>query len=178
MRKFKPPTELEGTVLGVVWHEGPTTAYKIRRVFMDSPSPYWSGSAGAIYPLVARLEAAGLLKSEPHATGSRRASHYRVTPKGRAALVAWLGDPENDLVAGVPPDPLRTRLPFLEVLPAAERRAYLERVAASMSVHLERSREKLRATRHEVNLDVMVTEGAIAMLEARLKWIKRVRNRV
>jgi DNA-binding PadR family transcriptional regulator len=145
---------------------------------MDSPSPYWSGSAGAIYPLVARLEAAGLLKSEPHATGSRRASHYRVTAKGRAALAAWLGDPENDLVTGVPPDPLRTRMPFLEVLPAPERRAYLDRAAAGMRVHLERSREKLRAARHEVSLDVMTTEGAIAMLEARLDWIQRVRKRV
>jgi DNA-binding PadR family transcriptional regulator len=178
MRKFKPPTELEGTVLGIVWHEGPTTAYKIRRVFMDSPSPYWSGSAGAIYPLVARLEASGLLTSEPHATGSRRALHYRITPRGKRALASWLGDPENDLVTGVPPDPLRTRLPFLEVLPVAERRAYLDRAAARMRVHLERSREKLGVARREGPREVAVTEGAIAMLETRLKWIKRVRNRI
>ena len=178
MRKSKPPTELEGTVLGIVWREGPTTPYKIRRVFTDSPSPYWSGSAGAIYPLVARLQAAGLLRSEPHATGSRRALHYRVTPRGRSALASWLGDPKSDLVTGVPPDPLRTRIPFLEVLPVAERRAYLDDAAKRMRVHLERGRENLEAKRREGPWAVAVAEGAIAMLETRLKWIASVRRRI
>ena len=33
------PTELEGCVQGVVWQQGPCTAYTIRKVFLDSPSP-------------------------------------------------------------------------------------------------------------------------------------------
>src|SRR5262245_13459166 len=45
-------TELEGTALGVIWAGQPCTPYRVRRVFLDSPSPSWSGSAGAIYPLI------------------------------------------------------------------------------------------------------------------------------
>ena len=178
MGKSKAPTELEGTVLGIVWHDGPITPYGIRKVFTDSPSPYWSGSAGAIYPLVARLAAAGHLKSEPHATGERRGLRYRVTPKGRRALASWLGVPEADAVVGVPPDPLRTRLPFLAVLPAAERRAWLDRAAARMRVHLDRSRGELEARRRKGPLEAAVAEGAIAMLTMRLEWIRKVRKGV
>ena len=47
-------TELEAAVLGVVWQDGPCTPYAIRQHFLESPAPRWSGSAGAIYPLVRR----------------------------------------------------------------------------------------------------------------------------
>ena len=58
-------SELEGAVLGVIWQEGPCTAYTIRKQFVASPSPQWSGSAGAIYPLVRRLEKKRLLALTP-----------------------------------------------------------------------------------------------------------------
>lgn len=112
-------TELEGTVLGVVRLRQPCTSYRVRREFTESPSPYWSGSAGAIYPLMTRLERAGLLRSTAESTGSRRSREYRLTAAGRAALVRWLGPPVPPEVVGVPPDPLRTRVPFLEALPPA-----------------------------------------------------------
>ena len=83
-------TELEGTVLGLVWARQPCTPYRVRREFTDSPSPYWSGSAGAIYPLMARLESAGLLRSAPHATGERGSRRYRLTP-GWTARARALG---------------------------------------------------------------------------------------
>src|SRR6476659_7226575 len=55
-------TELEQCVLGVIWRDGPMTAYEIAALFTKSLSPYWSGSAGAIYPVVQRLRKRGLVR--------------------------------------------------------------------------------------------------------------------
>jgi DNA-binding PadR family transcriptional regulator len=54
---------LEGCVLGILWERGPCTAYAARKVLRESPSPYWSGSAGAVYPLLARLEGRRLVRA-------------------------------------------------------------------------------------------------------------------
>src|SRR5882724_11662398 len=100
-------SELEGAVLGHVWANGPCTAYFIRRIFLDPQSPYWSGSAGAIYPLVKRLGAGGLIRSIEQMTGLKPSKGYVLTAAGRKSLHGWLR-PLKDLVVGAPPDPLRT----------------------------------------------------------------------
>src|SRR5262252_1915289 len=102
-------TELEGAVLGVIARSSPCTPYRVRRVFLDSPSPYWSGSAGAIYPLLRRLEQRGLLTSRKRRTGRRAALAYTLTARGTQAFRAWLQPPWPTVVTGVPADPLRTR---------------------------------------------------------------------
>ncbi len=56
-------TELESTVLGVVWLRGPCTAYVIRQEFLASSSSYWTASTGAIYPVLRRLEGAGMIRA-------------------------------------------------------------------------------------------------------------------
>ena len=66
------PTELEAAVLGVIWQQGPCTAYAIRREFQTSDSPRWSGSAGATYPLLRRLEKLELIKSTENRRGKRK----------------------------------------------------------------------------------------------------------
>ena len=63
-------SELEAFVLGLIWQFGPISPYAIRRHMHQSPSTQWSASAGAIYPLVAKLEksklvAAGPVKADP-----------------------------------------------------------------------------------------------------------------
>lgn len=172
----KAPTELEGCVLGVVRVKGPCTPYAIRRVFVDSPSPWWSGSAGAIYPLVRRLEAAGLIRSERLATGRRKGKLCRLTRPGAAALRAWLGPPMPDWVVGVPMDPLRTRLEFIRALPPARRRAFLEEAEAGVRLHLAKVRGDLRAQKAAGDrLAWLASRGANRMMRARLAWIREAR---
>jgi len=174
MAEQKPLTELEGTVLGVVGSDGPCTPYRVRRVFLSSPSPYWSGSAGAIYPLMTRLEGRGLLRSKEHATGSRTGLVYSLTPAGRRALTGWLGSPTDDILTSVPPDPLRTRVAFLALLAPSARRDYLVRVQAGMLRHLARARRDRKSGPKEGAFDLAVADGAIAVMEARLRWIRRL----
>src|SRR5215472_1216720 len=90
-------SELEGVVLGILWREGPRTAYAIRQVFLRSSSPQWASSAGTIYPLVQRLEKRSLIRSEPRPTGRRQARRYMLTPAGKRMLGRWIGPPLPDV---------------------------------------------------------------------------------
>jgi DNA-binding PadR family transcriptional regulator len=167
-------SELEGCVLGMVWANQPCTAYFIRRVFLDSPSPYWSGSAGAIYPLVERLERHGLIRSEERMTGRRRSRHYVLTNAGRKGLNGWL-KLLPDLVVGVPPDPLRTRVEFLAALPKRQRDVFLADAKKKVEAHLSEvekhaERERMSGNRYAY----LAARGTLKVLRARLDWLGEI----
>ncbi len=121
-------TDLEGATLAEIDGRGTATSYAIAQVFASSPSEYWSGSAGAVYPLVKRLAARGLVEPTAAATGKRQRLDYQITPQGRVAMEAWLLDTRR--AAGMGFDPLRTRLGHLHLVSAEQRKAFLEEVRA------------------------------------------------
>jgi DNA-binding PadR family transcriptional regulator len=133
MRTHGRRSELECFVLGIVWQSGPCSAYDVRRHMQRSPSTQWSGSAGAIYPLVERLRRAGLLSARAERTGNRKRLEYSVTPKGTDALRAWIGPPFAEEAVTVTYDPLRSRARFLGVMTPAERRAWVEAAQAALA---------------------------------------------
>jgi DNA-binding PadR family transcriptional regulator len=121
-------TELEGAVLAVLSRIGPATAYQLKEAFRGSPSSFWSGSAGAVYPLAKRLETRGLLGSKDVSDTKRPRREFALTAAGGAALRAWLGDVERALDMGY--DPLRTRLTFIDLLEEGARERFLDAVDA------------------------------------------------
>jgi DNA-binding PadR family transcriptional regulator len=121
-------TDLEGAALAEIASRGWATSYAVAQSFGRSPSEFWSGSAGAVYPLVKRLAARGLLEANPAAAGKRQRLDYKVTPQGHEALEHWLLDAGR--AAGMGFDPLRTRLVHLHLVPPAKRAAFLEEVRA------------------------------------------------
>jgi DNA-binding PadR family transcriptional regulator len=168
-------TELEGCVLGLVWELGPCTAYVLRQQLLQSLSPYWSGSAGAIYPLVARLERQRLVRAKDQATGKRRSKGYELTPAGLRHLEQWLGPPLTDETVGVPMDPLRTRVRFLGALTPARRAAFLADAEARMRDRLTRMEKQRDASGPKANRYEELNErGAVAMMRARLAWVREV----
>jgi DNA-binding PadR family transcriptional regulator len=128
--KERSLTELEGAALGVVLRDGPCTSYAVKELFRASPSDFWSGSAGAIYPLMKRLEKRGLVASEAGSTGRRSRRDYRITALGRRAFERWLTDAQR--AAGMGFDPLRTRLVFFDQLSPEARSAFRDDVVAAM----------------------------------------------
>lgn len=130
-------SELECFVIGLVWQLGPSSPYDIRRHMNASPSTQWSASAGAIYPLMRRLENEGLLRSEPAARGRRARRLYTTTPAGLRALRAWIGPPLSPDAVTVSHDPLRSRARFLGALTPEQRRRWLAAARASLD-ELER----------------------------------------
>jgi PadR family transcriptional regulator AphA len=168
-------TELEGCVLGLFWERGPCTPYAIRKEFLASLSPYWSGSAGAIYPLIERLDRRRLIRAASGAQGPRRSKHYSLTPAGRQALRRWLGPPLTETTLGIPPDPLRTRMQFLGALPHPRKMSLLREAEAGLRMHVSRVEENCeRSRRAGETYEWLIARGAARMLRARLEWIREV----
>jgi DNA-binding PadR family transcriptional regulator len=122
-------TDLEGATLAELARNGPMTSYAVARNFAASPSEFWSGSAGAIYPLFKRLEKRGFLTSTEGIDGKRAKTEYALTPEGKSALMGWLLDAKR--AAGLGFDPLRTRAAYLELASPAERAAFMDAVAVN-----------------------------------------------
>lgn len=119
-------TDLEGATLAVIGRHGPTTSYAVAKNFADSPSEFWSGSAGSVYPLIKRLEERGYLSCEKNPEDKRGRTDYSLTAEGRVALKQWLLDAKR--AAGIGFDPLRTRVVYLDMVTAKERAAFMSDV--------------------------------------------------
>lgn len=160
-------SEFEGCVLGHLTRHGPATAYSVRLAFLVSPSSHWSGSAGAVYPLLERLEKRRLVSSRKAPRGGRMAWRYAITSAGRARFLAWLRPPFGPDVAGVPPDPLRTRVHFLGVLSRAQRVQMLADALASVRAELA----LLQPGDGDDADDRRALRGAVLATEARIEWL-------
>ncbi|MEM8932176.1 MAG: PadR family transcriptional regulator, partial [Acidobacteriota bacterium] len=127
--------ELEGAAIGVVWKLQPCTTYAVRKAFRDSTTAHWNASAGAIYPLIARLAEKGLLDAEEHLHGKRRGVRYRLNASGLEALRRWVGPPVAIGAVSIPGDPMRSRLRFLGCLPPDERLRWVEEALDATAEH-------------------------------------------
>lgn len=168
----RAPSELEGCVLGHLWKHGPCTAYSVRSAMLESPSSQWSGSAGAIYPLLQRFEERGLVRSRKAMRGERESWLYTLTAGGRGRFREWLGPPLTPDVVSITADPLRTRMYFLGALSTRERSAFIASARATLRRHLE---ELETSSAREV-FDRLALRGAIRMTHARLAWLDEVRR--
>ncbi len=167
MKTKRALSELEGAVLGNLLKQGPSTAYRVRCAFLASPSSQWSGSAGAVYPALARLEKSGLVASKHAPRGGRDAWNYSLTAAGRASVVAWLEPPFSDAVISVAPDPVRTRVSILGALPRARRIRFLKQAIAELRRHLE----SLEPGAEWDDDDRRALRGAVLVTRARIEWL-------
>lgn len=168
-------SELEHVVLGVVWVEQPCTAYAVRMVFQGSPSSYWSGSAGAIYPLMRRLHARRLLRAAVRHGDRRGTRLYSLTDRGLDTLKAWLRPPLPPGADLMDMDPLRARIRFLGALKSNECRAVLKEAQTNLRDHLARLESDNREDRSSGDTyRYLVSRGAILSVRAQLSWLAEV----
>lgn len=172
-------SRLEHAVLGLVWRGQPCTAYSVRQQFKASPSSHFSGSAGAVYPALQRLQRWGLLSAESTQRGTRNSYSYAVTDAGIAALRAWLNGPLPDEDVSYSFDPLRTRVYYLALLGAAERLRFvqeaLERTRAQAAlVEADYDRKKAAGDRF---LTAGV-RGVLCEVQARVAWLEEIASQV
>jgi DNA-binding PadR family transcriptional regulator len=127
-------TILGYAVLGLL-AEGPRTGYDIARL-MDRPIGYvWSARHSQIYPELARLEAAGLIRHRVvDGPGPRDTKRYRITAAGRRALDGWLDSPLRPETAR---SELLLRVRALGELPADRAIAFLDRECAAHAATLD-----------------------------------------
>lgn len=168
-------SELEGFVLGLVWQLGASTPYEVRNHLKTSPSTQWSASAGAIYPLIQRLEGAGMLRARLRKSGRRAGHEYEITPKGLVALRAWIGPPLSPEAISVAHDPLRSRARFLAALSAEQQLAWI----AAARTALDEVERKVRAWQAEHTPRVgagatIATRSGELDVSSRREWLRTV----
>jgi DNA-binding PadR family transcriptional regulator len=167
-------SEIEACVLALVSGEGPATPYAIRKVFLDSPNPQWSGSAGTIYPLIERLLRRKLIRSKLCLTGKRRGHQISLTAAGSRALGLWLSLPIPEWVAGVPPDPLRTRVRFLGAISRNQRTAFLQNAHQRTQVHLRAVEADCERKRAKGGFQYLMARGALLSMQSRCTFLQEV----
>lgn len=173
----KSLSELEAFVLGLIWQSGPCSSYDVRRHMQRSPSTQWSASAGAIYPLVAKLEKNKLIAADSVKGDPRGKRIYKVTSAGTSALKAWIGPPLSQDAITVTYDPLRTRVRFLNVLPQAKQKAWIAAARAGLDEVERRVLEwdqLYSQTTDSQSFAGMLTRNGQIELAARRKWIDEV----
>jgi DNA-binding PadR family transcriptional regulator len=101
------------------------TGYELTQTFDISLAHVWSASHSQIYPELAKLQAAGLIRHTE--SGPRGSKRYSATDEGRAQVQGWLRQPPE-------PQSARTerllRVFFLWMLAPDEARTYLRAEAA------------------------------------------------
>jgi CubicO group peptidase (beta-lactamase class C family)/DNA-binding PadR family transcriptional regulator len=160
-------------VLGLIWERQPCTVYQLRKVFLASSNPSWSGSAGAVYPLVERLRRDGLIDRQPGRQGRRKSRLYSITRDGRARLRDWLRRAVDPIATGAPPDALRTRVPFLGALSPRGRLDLMLAAREQVSSRLESQRRMLESDSLDP-IDELLLRGAAAAQESRVAWLDEV----
>ena len=167
-------TELEGVVLGLVHRLQPCTAYAVRMALSRSPSTYWSGSSGSVYPALKRLENTRLLESTADASDGRSRRLIGLTRAGRAALETWVMGASDPEVVSCVFDPVRARAFFLEILRPRDRARFASECLSALEKYMEVTRAELAATEDERPLESLANLGAVRDARARVDWMGEV----
>lgn len=159
---------LEYALLGLI-RGAPQSGYDLRKVFTETAMAGYSGSPGAIYPALRRLNRGGLIAGGTP-DGARKRKEYRLTERGRMAVDEWLVLPvtREDVALHLPD--LMLRFAFLTFDESGSLTLqFLEQFTSYVAdyiANLKAQREQLPLTTH----GRLALEGGIASLEARHRW--------
>ena len=165
--KATEPTEMEATVLGALWQKGPCTAYAIRKEFMESLSPRWSGSSGAIYPLLKRMELGGLVDAMATNRGKRKQRDYRITKKGLTVFRRWLRNLKPEVDAALMHDPLRSKLFFIDAMTNDQARTFVKKA-------MEELKGQIGGFHKFSAHNTVAGRNMLLVTKARIKWLEEV----
>ena len=171
-------SELEAAVLCVLRRTGGCTPYRVRKALAQSPTPRFSGSAGAIYPLIRRMEKQGLVSTQADKTGKRTHRVAKTTTAGAKALRKWILTPDSRDF-GIPFDPILTRVDMLASVSATDARTFLVRTIEGLEASLSEMKPALRELAN-FNPPFSTHAGRCfaASLRARIKWLRALLSEV
>jgi PadR family transcriptional regulator, regulatory protein AphA len=147
---------------------GPETGYGLAKSFASSLSYAWSASRSQIYPELARLLEAGLIRQT--ASGPRGSKVYETTPKGLSELRHWLRETEPDRGGR---NELLLRIFLLWLLEPEEAGAYLRREKELLELELaelEAIAEEFDPQTPPEQAAALALEHGLRILRARIGW--------
>lgn len=171
----KELTEMEAAVLGALWQNGPCTAYLIRKEFLESVSPRWSGSAGAIYPLLKRMERIGFVESRINNRGKRSQRDYEISNTGLTVFRRWLRNLNPEADAGLLHDPMRSKLFFLDAISKAQAERLVRSALAELREQLRQFESDCEAVSDRKNSAAhLAARNTLLLTNARVVWLEEV----
>ena len=145
-RTMKPamPTTLGYALLGLL-HQEPRSGYDLRKVFETTPMGHYSGSPGAIYPALRRLQQQGLIEGQVDRTRSLRPREvFQPTEAGTEEFHKWLaqGVQREDVIWRM--EELTLRFAFHSFLESnTATRKFLTGFAAEVDGYIKELRQQL-----------------------------------
>jgi DNA-binding PadR family transcriptional regulator len=171
----RKPTALEYALLGLVGQQ-PQSGYDLRKIFETTAMGSYSGSPGAIYPALKRLEAQGFIEGDVDNTKALRPRKiFRLTESGRAVLFEWLSatiEPE-DVQRRV--DELMLRFAFHGLLgDPGETRRFLELFQKETDEYVGELKAQGRSIPEEAPPHPRLALAAgLAQFQALARWARR-----
>lgn len=161
---------LSCALLGLL-SQNPASGYDLRKEFSPTLLGNFSDSPGAIYPALARLEKAGLIRGKVQRAGPRQRKLFRITPAGASELRAWLARPVAAFAVARKMDELMLRFVLLESVagPAATLNFLLslkKAVASFLGTLRERDSPRFERSTSET----LALQNAIACWIAHSRW--------
>jgi len=179
-----PRTTLEYALIGLI-RQMPRSGYELRKVFVETAMAGYSGSPGAIYPALRRLEADSLIEGTEQPGGpGRPRREYRLTPAGEAVLQEWLAQPVTRDDVALRLDELMLRFAFLGYADSPGRTLdFLASLETRLDAFLDELQQQLEAidaaSQHiPVTHARLALEAAISSVADRLRWARGARARL
>lgn len=162
-------TNLENVALAHIWRKGATTAHELRVAFAESSAGRYSGSAGAIYPLVKRLEAAGYVRGRASANGAQKKKLYKITKAGQNAVEKWIFDMAPAEM--FPDDPVRTRFQYLHLLANDDQTRWFASAKSAVTESNKSVEAEYALDEYQSASDQHVLRSVRAMNRVRRQWL-------
>lgn len=163
-------TNLECVALARLWRFGRCTAHQLRSAFAGSTAGRYSGSAGAIYPLMKRLEQSGYIRSAAARNGAQKKRLFSILKKGKRAVIAWMKSmPPPEIF---PDDPLRTRVQYLDFLPRGEQERWRQDALNALDALDGAVLAEYESIPDRTALDDQVRDGVLDANRQRRRWVR------
>ncbi|WDI30431.1 PadR family transcriptional regulator [Hyphococcus flavus] len=164
-------TNLENVALAHLWKVQPCTGHQLRLAFESSSAGRYSGSSGAIYPLLRRLESSGLIRSRVGANGEQQKKLYTITARGLAAAKRWLLKLEpKDAFAD---DPIKTRFQYIRLLDEKFQAEWFRLAIAALEEQDDMMRKEYAAEEYKNVVDQLVMTSVIKANRERRRWLRK-----
>ena len=160
-------TEHEGLLLSLVARRQPVTAYQLFKMHEQSPVISINSSKGQLYPAIRRLKERRLLEAHRVAGDARGAEELCLTDDGRSALGSWVSRIDDSHI--VLDDPLRTRVPLLNVLSREEQFEWIANAKALVRARVAMIEDYDRSP--EDAYQQFARQGAMDVLLAKMEWL-------
>lgn len=163
-------TDKEGALLAAIRRKQPITAYAISKHFQESPISHFNESKGQVYRMINHLaDREFLCKTSVEADG-RGTELWACTDKGLIALHIWIRELKPNHV--ILDDPLRTKIAHLDLLPPAERRAWVAEAKRELQASLEKIDEYFGDSGSPNSR--FVRDNSETIVRSRMDWLDRI----